>query len=230
MKMELTQKDKKLLIFLAVFVIVVGLGYWGVRPLVQGIIDLDNAKAMALEIKTVNDSKIDGLERIRMENEQLEQNLAAKRNEFYPIMSADEIDKAFTNKVLNYNLNSYKLEIKMPEGEASLDRYQYAAAVEEIEEEEEEDFTYVEGTVTYEEEEEELATGIYMAEITMRLGGDEKDLIRLIDDLSSSKEMHQIVSYRWDTSNNIDFNEDGTYELVMDKYLEIVIDVYMCAE
>lgn len=230
MKMELTQKDKKLLIFLAVFVIVVGLGYWGVRPLVQSIIKTEDAMADALEIKELNDSKADGLSEIQMENERLENELVSKRSEFYPIMTADEIDKAFTNKVLNYNLYAYKLDIQMPEGETSLDKYQYAAVTDETYEEEEDDFTYVEGAVTYEEEEEELATGIYMAEITMRLGGDESNLQRLIDDLSSAKEMHQVVSYRWDTSNNIDFNEDGTYELVMDKYLEIVIDIYMCAE
>ena len=35
MKLEMTQKDKNLLIMLSIFVIVVCIGYWGIYPVVK---------------------------------------------------------------------------------------------------------------------------------------------------------------------------------------------------
>ena len=37
MKFEMTERDKKLLIFLSVFLIVVCIGYWGLYPIVKDI-------------------------------------------------------------------------------------------------------------------------------------------------------------------------------------------------
>ena len=39
MKLEMTQKDKNLLIMLSIFVIVVCIGYWGIYPVVKGIVN-----------------------------------------------------------------------------------------------------------------------------------------------------------------------------------------------
>ena len=37
MQMQMTEKDKKLIVFLAIFVILVAGGYWGIYPVVSNI-------------------------------------------------------------------------------------------------------------------------------------------------------------------------------------------------
>ena len=42
MKVELTQRDKKLLTFLGVFVIIVCIGYWGILPQIKAANDYED--------------------------------------------------------------------------------------------------------------------------------------------------------------------------------------------
>lgn len=51
MKLEMTQKDKNLLIMLSIFVIVVCIGYWGIYPVVKGIVNTNK------EITTQKETK-----------------------------------------------------------------------------------------------------------------------------------------------------------------------------
>ena len=58
MQTTLTERDKKLLIFLSLFVIVVGIGYWGLRPIYKNIKETDEAIIDAQDLKTSNQLKI----------------------------------------------------------------------------------------------------------------------------------------------------------------------------
>ena len=49
MKLEMTQKDKNLLIMLSIFVIVVCIGYWGIYPVVKGIVNTNKEIATQKE-------------------------------------------------------------------------------------------------------------------------------------------------------------------------------------
>lgn len=243
MKMEMTQRDRKLLVFLSIFVIVVGFGYWGIRPLLKSMAQIKEDKEIATMQRDENDIKISLLPLLEVENQELEEEIIEVRKDFYQVMTADEIDKYFTNKVLSYNLNSYDLTIEMPTEEASTSAYVYAKEVAEDEEEDEDSYdaanvedavdavdAYVDDEDDWDAWEADVATGIYKVNVSMRLGGDPERLQKLIDDLSADTQMHQIVSYSWENNNNVNFNDDGTYDFVIDRILHISIDLYMCEE
>ena len=59
MKLEMTQKDKNLLIMLSIFVIVVCIGYWGIYPVVKGIVNTN--KEIATQKERRKNQRIAGL-------------------------------------------------------------------------------------------------------------------------------------------------------------------------
>ena len=58
MKLEMTQKDKNLLIMLSIFVIVVCIGYWGIYPVVKGIVNTNKEIATQKETQEENELKL----------------------------------------------------------------------------------------------------------------------------------------------------------------------------
>ena len=73
--------------------------------------------------------------------------------------------------------------------------------------------------------------GIKSAEVSMRLGGEEKDLQKLINDLSNSKNSLRVVSFNWSDDRSVTYGEEeGDYEIVMTRILNIKLEIYMCEE
>lgn len=58
MKLEMTQKDKNLLIMLSIFVIVVCIGYWGIYLVVKGIVNTNKEITTQKETKEENELKL----------------------------------------------------------------------------------------------------------------------------------------------------------------------------
>lgn len=248
MKFEMTEKDKKLLIFLAVFVIVVCIGYWGIVPCVKSILSTNEAIVEAKTERDDIDMKLAELPIIQVDNIDLENDIAKAREPYFPIMTSSEIDRYFTEMGLKYNLNRYDLMIDMPEDMAELEAYQYSEQVESSSEEEESDEHYggvskaeteqiekVEAEAGEDATEEEAVeaepeTGIYSATVSMRLGGKQGDLEKLVDDLSNSKQKIRVCSYSYDMERNVDVSEEATYEIVNSSILNITVEIYMCEE
>ena len=138
MQTTLTERDKKLLIFLSLFVIVVGIGYWGLRPIYKAINETNEAIVEAEDLKAQNEMKVMQLPIYEKDNEELEESIVTARQSFYPIMTADELDKMFTTMVLDYNLYSYFLRINIDDEELQSAPYQYSKKALGIDEEEEE--------------------------------------------------------------------------------------------
>lgn len=245
MKMELTQKDKRLLIFLAIFVIVVCIGYGGIYPAVKAIKQIDEDIAEQQDLKNINDQKISMLPMIMKDNEALEKQITETRSEFFEIMTSDQIDKFVTGMAITYALHADRLDIQMPEDMAELGPYAYSDKFKNPESyayEEDEALVsiqtqaaqveeYAEGsdeTDELAEEEDPVLTGIYDAHLQMRLSGDEINLQHLIDDLSSYGNKLQISSYNWVETSDVYLNADGNYAVSTGKALEIEIDMYMC--
>ena len=126
MQMEMTQRDKKLLMYLGLIVVIVCFGYWGVRPLVRDIIDTDEAIVIAESEKAINELKRIELPMYTEDNEELEQEIIDARAGFYPMMSADKLDKMMTGMVLDYNLYAYDLSIAISEDEVVSEAYMYS--------------------------------------------------------------------------------------------------------
>lgn len=248
MNTKMTERDKKLLIFLAFFIVIVGFGYWGIRPLAKSIMEYnDSIEEQKLE-RDLTELKLMELPIIVAENEELEGKIVEARKDFYPMMTSDEIDKLFTGMALDYNLYAYDLDITMPDSEAVIAPYMYSKKSLEVDDTEEYEDVDSEGKskdaldqideavgdISDEEEEDTSSeSGIYSATISMRLGGDRVMLQKLIDDLSLSDKKHLVKDYSWETSdsNSIVFS-DGEYNVnvVSSTYINITLDIYMCEE
>lgn len=245
MKMEITPRDRNLLIFLAVFVIVVGFGYWGIRPLIKSIGETRLEIEEQQDLKQVNDMKISMLPMLLGENKQLEEDMLTVREHFYPMMEADEIDRHFTGMALDYRLNVYSLDIYVADSEVESEPYKYSEKREEEGLHTEEGYVEEEGTTTdiesvdtyaetgytdLYEDEVKPATGIYTATVDMRLEGAREDLQRLLDDLSGSDENHLLKSYNWSQSSSMAKNEKGDYIVDEKVFLDLELDIYEARE
>lgn len=215
-------------------------------PSIKAIGEAEEKIEEQQELKTINDQKLSVLPILETDNAELEEEILSSREEFYPMMSSGEIDKLFTGLVLGYNLEAYQLDIKMPDDIASLSPYQFSEKMlNPVVEEEEEDSLisiqtqadsvdkYADDEDEEEEEdipEEEALIGIYMAEVGMRLGGDEYDLLRLINDLSGVDNKLQVASYSWSEDSQIVLGADGDYGINKRKVLNLNLHIYMCEE
>ena len=244
MQTTLTERDKKLLIFLSLFVIVVGIGYWGLRPIYKAINETDEAIVEAEDLKAQNEMKVMQLPIYEKDNAELEESIVTARQSFYPIMTSDELDKMFTTMVLDYNLYSYFLRISIDDQELQSEPYQYSKKALGIEEEEEEgtpeelDTYDAQSVDNYAEdqyaepewEDEKPQTGIYEAKVNMQVGGRAEDLQRLIDDLSVQKDKMLLNSYSWSRTDNVFMNETGEYEVDNQNRVEFSVSLFMYKE
>lgn len=254
MKLEMTQKDKNLLIMLSIFVIVVCIGYWGIFPVVKGIVKTNKEIETQKETQEKNELKLIQVPMLEIDNEQLSDQIQGVRESFFPMMESAEIDKYFTELVLGYNLYSYDLSIQMPQEETALDPYVYSKRAAELAAQEETETTETPQGAKAERAEieaseesggmstdnmsdlipmpdEEVTTGIYNATITLRLGGKESDLLRLIEDLSNSDKKIRVCNYSWSEERSItNLTEEGEYDLKTERVLTLTLEVYMYEE
>ena len=79
MQMQMTEKDKKLISGLAVFVILVAGGYWGVLPMVKNIIAYNGQIKDAQARQEMNEIKIAQVSLLETDNEKVEELLPSKR-------------------------------------------------------------------------------------------------------------------------------------------------------
>lgn len=252
MQTQMTQKDKKLIVFLAIFVIVVVGGYWGIYPVISHIFSAEHAIADGKEMENVNMLKMAQVSLLEAENEEMQQDMAALKKTFFPMMTSAQIDKYMTGLILDHQLSAYDLNIVMPENEAVNEPYQYSDKAQELLDETNvpaQETTASEGTSAEAAEietaeaaaddgtagalfddTEAVSTGVYMVEVTAKVGGTASDIQSLIDDLSLSEKKQHLINYSWDEESSISFAEDGSYQISTDRILTMTLDLYMCEE
>lgn len=248
LEMQMTARDKKLLFFLGIFVIVVCFGWWGVKPAIKSISETNKLIEQAQEAKMIIDMKIAELPLIEADNKKLEEDILKAREEFYPMMTSSEIDKMFTGMVLDYNLYAYDLDINLSDEVTNLGAYQYSQKYQDDINKRFEEQSAV-NTETYEDESDEYniyseytqevettaydnsATGIYTAKVGLRVGGTKEDLQKLINDLSSTDKKLRLCTYSWDTVRGTTYSESlGDYEVNTKDILYLTLEFYMCEE
>lgn len=236
LEMQMTERDKKLLIFLAVFCIVVGIGYWGIYPQIKAIGEINDQKIIEEDKMFADDMKLSELMFLMDENEELEEQIIEAREHFYPAMTSDQIDKMLTGMALTYDLQAYDLDIVMPTNETSLEAYQYSEKYLDDQYVEEEEVSMSDSDKEsddgfFDDYEEEASTGIYTVNTTMRLGGEEADLQRLINDLSVTDDTIHLVSYDWTREEILDYDDEtGEFNSEIRIGLNISLNIYMYAE
>ena len=239
MKVELTQRDKKLLTFLGVFVIVVLVGYYGILPQIKAANEYKDEIEEEELLQEVYQKKIMQLPVVEKNNSDLEGLIEGAKDNYYPMMDSDTIDNLITNKVIDeYKLMAYDLSIaekqlakldpyiysnKALTGESNAKRRALMAAAPIVGEDGIELF----GEVAQADSE---TVGIYMVAVSMRLGGDKKNITRLLDDLAYSSKKLRLVSYSLDTEEIGIPHEDGTVETFSTDMLNLSVELYMCEE
>lgn len=228
MKLEMTEHDKKLLVFLAVVVLVVCIGYWGIRPQLIAAGNYNELLEEEQEKKKISEMKLSQSAMVQSYNEELETLLEAAKEHYYPMMSSDEADHYITELVLEYDLFIYSLTIDMPSKPAALKPYEHsekaitgyskaqetarAAAAPVINDI---------GEVLFDDGAAETGDAetadIYAAGISLRLSGDEEDAWRLLNDLAACQDKLRLCSYF------IDSSADETM-------LELSLEIYMCGD
>lgn len=247
MQLQMTERDKKLIVFLAIFVIVVAGGYWGVYPAIKGIRTVNEQIADAQTLRELNDIKIAQTPMLEVDNQNLKEDLVDLRSEYFPMMTSAQVDRYLTGLILDYNLYAYDLDISMPTAEAQVEPYQYseraaeAAAQQETvsgagsETETESENTDADDAQSMELTPEailpeDISTGIYAVAVNMRIGGEKADIQRLIDDLSTTDQKLHLCSFNWGVEDSMSFEDDGSYEVAKEHSLTMSINLYMCEE
>ena len=239
MKIELTERDKKLLTFMGVFVIVVLIGYYLVIPQLKKATEYNDEIAEQELLQDVYSQKVANLPIVEMNNLELENLIEGAKDNYYPMMESEEIDKLVTNTVIEkYGLKAYDLSIgeKAP---ASLGAYIYSektltgksdareralnAAAPIISD----DGMMLFGEVS---ESDTGSTGIYMVSVQMRLAGDMDNITRLLDDLALSEKKLRLVNYSVSSENIVIPHDDGTEEIISNESLSISVELYMCQD
>ena len=198
---EITDRDKKLLLFLAIFVIVVVFGFFIIRPLAETDAALKEELAVQEELQIRTQQKLMLLPSMQANVEKTEEELAAVAEDFYPVMKSQEIDKLLTGIVLSWGLESRQLVIQMPEGEMILDPfYASQAALEEMlsqaigqDWEEQTDTVQKTSTSFY---------GIYAAQVMLTIKGERSVLEQMADEISEDYPAIRITGAVWGKENS----------------------------
>lgn len=236
MKIEITERDKRLLTILAIFVIVVCVGWWGIRPQINRANEIAEEIEEAEKLQSVNEAKVSQLMFVEGANQKLEQLIIDARENYYPMMTSDEIGNYITNMVIDdYGLGVYSLNIG-PVELAGLAEYRYSekhttgksealnnaleAAAPKIDES---------GMLVFNEavEKNHQVTGIYSVGLTMRLNGDGDKISRLLDNLALNKKKMRLVDYSVDVEITPVTYEDGTVGEISTEALMVSLEIYM---
>lgn len=126
MKTNMTERDKRLLVGMLLFVIIVAIGYWGILPQYKRYKKLETKIEQEEEEQKLNKMKIANLALIEMQSEEYEQKIAEKKDEFYQVMKSSEVDKMMTELASNRGLDIYELSFSMPVSPTERMAYQYS--------------------------------------------------------------------------------------------------------
>ncbi len=220
MKLEMTQRDKRLLVFLAVLVLVVCIGCWGIRPQLTAAADFRERLEEEQEKKRQNEMKLSQLTDITIYNEELRGLIQEEQEGYFSMMSSDEVDRYITELVLEYDLFIYELSIQIGEG-PELESYVYSQksltgesqVLDRLHALELSDIPGTDQERTADATEE--GSGIYSAAVSLRLFGHQEDIDRFLDGLAEEERQLRLCSFRADEQ------DEGML-------LELSLEIYMC--
>lgn len=124
--MKLTERDKKLLLMLAYFVIIVGFGAFVFRPLIGYYSTLGDNIALLEAQKEEMDTQLAEARGLEQRRAELADLFRVSTQDLYPMLGSEEVDKEITGIVLSCGMQAMSLNIAMPEESAGLQMYPYA--------------------------------------------------------------------------------------------------------
>ncbi|MBR3040411.1 MAG: hypothetical protein IKI20_07140 [Lachnospiraceae bacterium] len=126
MKSNLSQKDKRLLLFMFLFVVVVGIGYWGIYPQIKAYNKLEAEIAEQEALQSINQQKVANYIFVETQCEEFEQSMAEDKQKFFDRMNEADVDKLLTTKALKHGLESFNLNIVIESTPSTRKAYKYS--------------------------------------------------------------------------------------------------------
>lgn len=229
--MTISESDRKLLGFLAAFLVAALFFFLVFKPLSakskQLDAELQTVKAEEMDMEGKAALAGDMTQKEEVISDQMKQVLAR----FYPLLQSQEAERMATTLMLNHNLTVQSLTVTMPEKSAELNWYQYS-----------------QDAASYgqppEGEEMQAALPLYAARVTCVAEGSKEDLWGLIDDISKGYPAISISNVEWSSTQRIvaeqqkqdQVTEDGEEVqvaapapvTVTTDRLTIGLEIYMC--
>lgn len=241
--MKFTERDKKLIVFLSLFLLIVGIGYFVVRPLYEKVGQLQ-AQADELEMQVEQTQNyLVRLPQLRKMNEELQGQKQDELQIFYPYMESQELDKMITGLTLHESLGAKNLTITIPDEPYVITPYFLSVP------QPDEEGQLSESEQAYEAETSGDAAGqtdeaqtpdaqagtdgseqvLYVATLAVDATGTHEQLQAYIDLLSDDGEYPaiQVNSYTWNRENTVGTDELGAFMMQSGEALHIELSVYM---
>ena len=243
LEMKFTERDKKLIVFLSLFLLIVGIGYFVVRPLYEKVGQLQaQADELELQVEQTQNYLV-RLPQLRKVNEELQ---GQKRDElqiFYPYMESQALDKMITGLTLHESLGAKNLTITIPDEPYVITPYFLSVPQPDEEgqlsESEQAYEAETSGDVAGQTDEAQTPDAqagtdgseqvLYVATLAVDATGTHEQLQAYIDLLSDDGEYPaiQVNSYTWNRENTVGTDELGAFMMQSGEALHIELSVYM---
>lgn len=191
MNLTVTESDKKLLSFLAAFILAVIFIFFIIKPLADKNSQLESEIADAEEQEILTDMSASMAGDMSAAEQEIREKTKQVLQRFYPMLKNYEAENMITVLLLNHDLKVNSLSIIMPEKESTLKWYQYSENANEPAGQESEEGQS--NTLT----ETESRFGVYTARITCTAEGTHENLMAFADDISVNYPAISILSAEW---------------------------------
>lgn len=189
MNMIITERDKKLLGFLAAFLIALMFFLLVFKPLAAKNRQIKSELRAATEQEIDFDNKASGAQDMAVQEEQTKEQLGNVLARFYPMQQSQGAERMITTLMLNHNMSIQSLTVTMPETASVVKWYQYTDAGREAE-----------ITPPKSADETDNVLSLYTARVTCVIEGSDQDLWDLVDDISDHYPAISISSAEWVTT------------------------------
>ena len=191
MNMTVTESDKKLLSFLAAFLLAIAFIFFVFRPLTEKNKALEKEISEAKQQEISIDMSASLSEDMSQTEQAVREQMTGVLQRFYPMLQSQDAGNMVTVLMLNHSLQIQNMQITMPEKASNLKWYQYSENATPMVPEE----ASQEEAATKSEE----AFGVYAARVSCTAEGSREDLMALVDDISENYPAISILSTEWST-------------------------------
>ena len=123
---NISDKDLRLLVFMFLVVVIVGIGYWGIWPQIKAFNNMQEEIDEQQATQELNDLKVMNMMMVSTMADEYEELIAERKGEFYPIMKSSEVDQMMTAMAHDRNLEIFDLRFNMPSEPSERMAYQYS--------------------------------------------------------------------------------------------------------
>ncbi len=207
MTLEVTERDKKLIVICSAVVIVVLLVFFALMPLINKGKKLSEDIVAEQLAKQEKEIKVNGYPGLLGRQKEVFEQYEMLSSTYYPLMGSQDIDRLMTGIALANNTYIENLQIAMPDMEtyASVDAYT--------------DIFLPEGTST--QSEAAGFDGTYCVKVDMTLSGKREELQKVIDTCMAEQPRQQVTGFSLNDNSSINDNPCS---------LTISVNLYMCED